>query len=51
MGLFMFYLGFYVRFDPPVKGAPVSGAGIGALVMVRPFFVSIPPCNCFADSS
>lgn len=35
MGIFMFYLGFYVRFDAPEKGAPVSGAGIGALVMVR----------------
>ena len=30
----MFYLGFYVRFDAPKTGAPVSGAGTGALVMV-----------------
>ena len=42
MGFFMFYLGFYVRFDAPIKGAPVSGAGIGALVMVRPFFITTP---------
>ncbi|KAJ9495653.1 hypothetical protein H2202_008941 [Exophiala xenobiotica] len=28
----MFYLGFYVRFDAPAKGAPISGAGYAALV-------------------
>lgn len=33
----MFYLGFFVRFDPPLKGQPVSGAGYGALVMVYLF--------------
>lgn len=37
MFVFMFYLGFYVRFDPPIKGAPVSSAGMGALVMVYLF--------------
>ncbi|KIX08546.1 uncharacterized protein Z518_03202 [Rhinocladiella mackenziei CBS 650.93] len=40
-GLFMwfcmFYLGFYVRFDPPEKGSPISGAGYAALVMVYLF--------------
>jgi hypothetical protein len=30
----MFYLGFYVRFDPPKSGAPISGAGKAALVFV-----------------
>lgn len=34
MFIFMFYLGFYVRFDPPVSGQPVSSAGTAALVMV-----------------
>ena len=33
----MFYLGFYVRFDPPEKGAPISSAGYAALVMVYLF--------------
>jgi sugar porter (SP) family MFS transporter len=37
MGFCMFYLGFYVRFDPPVKGVPISGAGTAALVMVYLF--------------
>lgn len=37
MAIAMFYLGFYVRFDPPVKGAPVSSAGYVALVMVYLF--------------
>lgn len=40
-GLFMwfcmFYLGFYVRFDPPKAGAAISGAGYVALVMVYLF--------------
>ena len=27
MGLLMFYLGFYVRFDPPVTGKAIGGAG------------------------
>ena len=42
----MFYLGFYVRFDPPEKGAPISSAGYAALVMVylfaAAFQVSLP---------
>jgi len=37
MWICMFYLGFFVRFDPPVAGKPVSGAGTGALVMVYLF--------------
>lgn len=36
MFIFMFYLGFYVRFDPPTEG-PVSSAGRAALVMVYLF--------------
>ncbi|EHY52824.1 hypothetical protein HRR83_007624 [Exophiala dermatitidis] len=40
-GLFMwfcmFYLGFYVRFDPPKTGAAISSAGYAALVMVYLF--------------
>ena len=34
MGIMMFYLGFYVRFDPPEAGAPIGGAGIVALIAV-----------------
>ncbi|KAI9757731.1 MAG: hypothetical protein M4579_003356 [Chaenotheca gracillima] len=37
MGVAMFYIGFYVRFDPPVKNAPVPPAGYVALVMVYLF--------------
>lgn len=37
MWIFMFYLGFYVRFDPPKSGAPISSAGYAALVMVYLF--------------
>lgn len=37
MFLFMFYLGFYVRFDPPVAGAAIGGAGYVALVAVYLF--------------
>lgn len=33
----MFYLGFYVRFDPPKKDAPIPAAGYVALVMVYIF--------------
>lgn len=33
-GIAMFYIGFYVRFDPPVKGTPVPASGYVALVMV-----------------
>ncbi|KAF5014623.1 hypothetical protein F66182_14324 [Fusarium sp. NRRL 66182] len=28
MWIFMFYLGFYVRFDAPATGAPISSAGL-----------------------
>lgn len=37
MGIMMFYLGFYVRFDPPAEGAPIDGAGYFALVAVYLF--------------
>ncbi|CAK7217260.1 hypothetical protein SCUCBS95973_003087 [Sporothrix curviconia] len=37
MSFAMFYLGLYVRFDPPVKGAPIPAAGYVALVMVYLF--------------
>ncbi|KAI5791917.1 general substrate transporter [Geopyxis carbonaria] len=33
-GLAMYYIGFYVRFDPPVKGAVVPPAGYVAIVMI-----------------
>ncbi|KAJ4326388.1 hypothetical protein N0V94_000063 [Neodidymelliopsis sp. IMI 364377] len=33
-GLAMFYIGFYMRFDPPVAGKSVPGAGYFALVCV-----------------
>jgi sugar porter (SP) family MFS transporter len=39
MGIAMFYLGFFVRFDPPVAGAPVPPAGYVALVMVYIFAI------------
>lgn len=37
MGIFMFYLGFFVRFDPPKTGQPTTPAGTAALVMVYLF--------------
>ncbi|KAK3935538.1 putative MFS quinate transporter [Diplogelasinospora grovesii] len=37
MSFCMFYLGFYVRFDPPVDGAAIPAAGYVALVMVYLF--------------
>lgn len=37
MAIVMFYLGFYVRFDAPVAGAPVSAAGYVALVAIYLF--------------
>ena len=37
MGIAMFYIGFYVRFDPPALGAPVPPAGYVALVAVYLF--------------
>ncbi|KAL1610729.1 hypothetical protein SLS60_002399 [Paraconiothyrium brasiliense] len=36
-GLALFYVGFYIRFDPPVKGQPISAAGYVALVMIYIF--------------
>ncbi|MCJ1289880.1 hypothetical protein MMC34_001413 [Xylographa carneopallida] len=39
MGLCMFYLGFYVRFDPPKLGSAVPSAGYIALVAVYLFAV------------
>src|SRR5690554_6947458 len=33
-GLSMFYIGFYVRFDPPVTGEAVPPAGYVAIVMI-----------------
>lgn len=33
----MFYLGFYVRFDPPVEGSSIQAAGYVALIMVYLF--------------
>ena len=36
----MFYLGFYVRLDPPAPGAPIPPAGYVALVMVYLFAAS-----------
>ena len=33
----MYYLGFYVRFDPPVEGQKIGGAGYVALFMVYLF--------------
>jgi len=39
MGLCMFYLGFYVRFDPPKLGSAVPPAGYIALVAVYLFAV------------
>jgi len=37
LGVAMFIDGFYVRFYPPVKGAPVSGFGYFALVCIFAF--------------
>ena len=39
MGIAMFYLGFYVRFDPPNAKAAVPPAGYVALVMVYIFAI------------
>ena len=33
-GICMFYIGFYVRFDPPVTGEPVPAAGYVAIVAI-----------------
>ena len=37
MACMMYYLGSYVRFDPPIKGQPVGAAGYVALVAVYLF--------------
>lgn len=37
MCIFMFYLGFFVRFDTPKTGQPTTSAGTAALVMVYLF--------------
>lgn len=34
MVVWMFYIGFYVRFDPPKKGEPIPAAGYAALVFI-----------------
>jgi sugar porter (SP) family MFS transporter len=39
MAIAMFYIGFYVRFDPPAANAPVPPAGYVALVAVYLFAV------------
>jgi hypothetical protein len=41
-GASMYYIGFYVRFDPPVKGVPVPPAGYVAIVRF-PSFVPLFP--------
>jgi sugar porter (SP) family MFS transporter len=38
-GVVMYYIGFYVRFNPPVKGRPVSAPGYVALVCIYLFAV------------
>lgn len=40
MVLWMYYIGFYIRFDPPVKGQPIPPAGYAALVFIYFFAVS-----------
>ena len=40
----MFYLGFYVRFDPPIKGAAIPAAGYVALVVVYLFAAAFQVC-------
>jgi MFS family permease len=40
MGIGMFYLGFYVRFSPPVTNEPVPPSGYVALVMVYLFAIA-----------
>lgn len=38
-GIVMYYIGLYVRFDPPVPGQPVQPAGYAALVCIYLFAV------------
>lgn len=40
MVIWMFYIGFYVRFDPPKDGKPIPPAGYVALVFIFFFAVS-----------
>jgi hypothetical protein len=40
MVVWMFYIGFYVRFDPPVKGKAIPPAGYVALVFIYLFALS-----------
>jgi MFS family permease len=54
MGIAMFYLGFYVRFDPPDEKHPVPPAGYVALAMVYIFAVCFqlgwgPVCWIYAS--
>lgn len=54
-GCSMFYIGLYIRVDPPVEGDPVPPAGYVAIVAVFLFasfyqfgwFVSFSPCAAF----
>lgn len=36
-GLTLFYVGFYIRFDPPVRGTPVTAPGYIALIAIYIF--------------
>lgn len=36
-GIALFYVGFYIHFDPPIKGQPVTALGYIALVMIYIF--------------
>lgn len=36
-GLALYYVGFHIRFDPPVDGAPVSASGYIALIAMYIF--------------
>lgn len=36
-GLALYYVGFYIRFDPPVSSAPVSALGYVALIAIYIF--------------
>jgi len=54
MFVFMFYIGFYVRFDPPVAGEKVGRDGTAALVMVYLFAAAFqfgwgPVCWIYAS--
>lgn len=36
-GLALYYVGFYIRFDPPVSGTPVTAPGYIALIAIYIF--------------